>query len=84
VEDVELEVTVVVVVLVDSVLVDSIVEDVDELVSCVVEDVEFEVTVVVTVLDHTVNTSCFWLLVSSSSAIWVSGSATHVVVCVPA
>jgi hypothetical protein len=67
--DVELEVTEVVVVLVDSVLVDSMVEDVDVLVNCVVEGVELEVTVVVTVVDPTVNASSFWLLVSSSSAI---------------
>jgi hypothetical protein len=57
-----------VVVLVDSVLVDSMVEDVDVL-NCVVEGVELEVTVVVTVVDPTVNASSFWLLVSSSSAI---------------
>jgi len=77
VEDVELEATVVVVVLVDSVLVDSIVED-------VVEDVELEVTVVVSVVDPTVNVSSFWLLFSASSAIWLSGSTTHLVVWMPA
>jgi hypothetical protein len=72
-----------VVVLVDSVLVDSMVEDVDVLVNCVVEGVELEVTVVVTVVDPTVNASSFWLFVSSSSVIWLSGSTIQLVVWVP-
>ena len=60
------------------------VEDVDVLVNSVVEDVELDVTVVVTVSDPTVNTYSLWLLFSSSSAIWLSGSTTHLVVWVPA
>ena len=65
-------------------LVDSLVEDVDVLVSSVVDDVGLEVIVVVTVSDPTMNVSSFWLLVSSISTIWLSGSTTHFVVCVPA
>lgn len=50
-------------------LVDSLVEDVDVLVSSVVDDVGLEVIVVVTVSDPIMNVSSLWLFVSSSSAI---------------